>query len=341
MKRIIVFSVLLGLVLLIAGIPREKESLQTVSSAFCDTTAFYVVCGKVDFGDNGEPLKNGYVKALMYDKDKDIIVTIDSTRLQDGGYYCLPKCRRDSLFIMAYGDDEMDGMPGYHDTTINWQFSVPVSFYSKHNDIDIKVNRNLRHVSGSFIVNGRIYSQPNQNDFLEDAVVYAKLGNQFLGYSISNPEGLYTIDSLPAGNYEIIVSRLGYYLDYRLIQIGQTNIDTVNFYLSKVASVNIPHGKVPVEYSLFQNYPNPFNPATKIKFDLPKPDLTLSGAKGLHVRLIIYDALGREVAVLVNQQFQPGRYEIEWDGTNYPSGVYYYKLISGDYTQTRKMVLIK
>ena len=104
---------------------------------------------------------------------------------------------------------------------------------------------------------------------------------------------------------------------------------------------------VPEEFNLFQNYPNPFNPVTKIKFDLPKSNLTLSGAKGLNVRLIIYDVLGREIATLIpplrggQEGLNPGTYEVEWDGSNYPSGVYFYKLIAGDYTETRKMVLIK
>ena len=92
---------------------------------------------------------------------------------------------------------------------------------------------------------------------------------------------------------------------------------------------------------LYQNYPNPFNPSTKIKFDLPKSNLTLSGAKGLLVRLVIYDILGKEIAVLVNEQLKPGSYEAEWNASNYPSGVYYYKLISGDYTDSKKMVLVK
>jgi hypothetical protein len=99
--------------------------------------------------------------------------------------------------------------------------------------------------------------------------------------------------------------------------------------------------EIPGSYELFQNYPNPFNPTTKIKFDLPKSNLTLSEAKGLNIKLIIYDILGKEVAILVNQQLKLGTYEVEWDASNYPSGVYYYKFSSGDFTETKKMVLIK
>jgi hypothetical protein len=59
------------------------------------------------------------------------------------------------------------------------------------------------------------------------------------------------------------------------------------------------------------------------------------------VLLVIYDILGREVAALVNQQLKPGTYEVDWDAANYPSGVYYYKLTAGDFTETKKMVLVK
>jgi len=108
-------------------------------------------------------------------------------------------------------------------------------------------------------------------------------------------------------------------------------------------------GAIPLDFKLYQNYPNPFNPTTKIKFDLPKSNLTLSEAKGLIVTLIIYDILGREIQTLVNEQLKPGTYEVDFDGSNLPSGVYYYMLTAGDpslrsgqgFSETKKMILIK
>jgi hypothetical protein len=95
---------------------------------------------------------------------------------------------------------------------------------------------------------------------------------------------------------------------------------------------------VPNSFNLSQNYPNPFNPVTKIKFSLPALKLREAGVP---VKLIIYDILGREIATIVNEQLKPGSYEIEWDGSQYSSGIYLYKLISGDFTESKKMVLIK
>ncbi len=94
---------------------------------------------------------------------------------------------------------------------------------------------------------------------------------------------------------------------------------------------------IPKNFYLYQNYPNPFNPTTKIKFSLPNP----SEGGEQDVRLIIYDVLGNEIATLVNQRFKPGTFEVEWDGSNYSSGIYFYKLQTADYTETKRMVLIK
>jgi hypothetical protein len=95
--------------------------------------------------------------------------------------------------------------------------------------------------------------------------------------------------------------------------------------------------KVPLNFELFQNFPNPFNPKTKIKFSLPKEGF--SG--GMDVSIKVYDILGREVAVLVNEKLYPGTYETEFEGNNLSSGVYFYVLKAGDYSESKKMVLIK
>ncbi|HJY64433.1 MAG TPA: T9SS type A sorting domain-containing protein [Ignavibacteria bacterium] len=105
--------------------------------------------------------------------------------------------------------------------------------------------------------------------------------------------------------------------------------------------------EIPESFSLSQNYPNPFNPTTKIRFALPALPLRQAGlppspqGEGLGVRVTIYDILGREIKTLVNEQLQPGTYEVDFDGTDYASGVYYYTLTAGNYIETRKMVLLR
>ena len=98
-----------------------------------------------------------------------------------------------------------------------------------------------------------------------------------------------------------------------------------------IGIIPISH-EVPNQFSLSQNYPNPFNPSTVIKFQVASPRF---------VKLSIYDALGREVESIVNEQLNAGTYEADWDGINFPSGIYFYKLTAGDYVETKKMLLIK
>ena len=88
----------------------------------------------------------------------------------------------------------------------------------------------------------------------------------------------------------------------------------------------------PILYALEQNYPNPFNPNTKIEFRIADFGL---------VSLKVYDILGREVATLVNEEKQPGRYEIEFDASQFSSGIYFYRMHTGSFTQARKMIFLK
>jgi hypothetical protein len=92
------------------------------------------------------------------------------------------------------------------------------------------------------------------------------------------------------------------------------------------------HNEIPERFSLYQNYPNPFNPSTKVRFEIPELRF---------VKLVIYDILGKEVSTLVNEELKPGSYEVEWSASNYPSGVYFYKLITENFKLTKRMILIK
>lgn len=109
---------------------------------------------------------------------------------------------------------------------------------------------------------------------------------------------------------------------------------------------------LPNEFFLFQNYPNPFNPVTTIKFSIPKfvietcHGMSLQSGmsqQSLHyeVSLRIYDVLGREIISLINEQKSPGNYEIKWDASGLPSGIYFYRLAAGEYNVTKKMILLK
>ena len=110
--------------------------------------------------------------------------------------------------------------------------------------------------------------------------------------------------------------------------------------LSDIISINNNITEVPGYFLLFQNYPNPFNPETKIKFDIPPVSPLVRGAGGMTV-LKVYDILGKEILTLVNEKLQPGTYEVTFNASQYPSGVYFYRLKVGEYNETKRMILLK
>ena len=115
-------------------------------------------------------------------------------------------------------------------------------------------------------------------------------------------------------------------------------LDSISSNSFIVTLVRVPIGMhkissdIPVVYQLYSNYPNPFNPSTTIKFDLPKTQ---------NVKLIIYDLAGRQVEILSDENFQAGSYQVNWNASNYASGVYFYRFITSEFSETKKMVLVK
>jgi hypothetical protein len=117
-------------------------------------------------------------------------------------------------------------------------------------------------------------------------------------------------------------------------------IDGILYGDTTVVSVDDESPAQPLEFSLSQNYPNPFNPTTKIKFTVP-----IAGdakfASRTNVILKVFDVLGKEVATLVNEEKTAGGYEVEFNGTGLPSGVYFYQLKAGSFVATKKLILLK
>jgi hypothetical protein len=116
------------------------------------------------------------------------------------------------------------------------------------------------------------------------------------------------------------------------IFVGTANHGVWRRPLSEITSANNISIEIPSTCSLSQNFPNPFNPVTRIRYDLPR-----SGS----VRLAVYDVMGREVEMLVNERQAEGTYEATFDGSRFASGVYFYRLTAEGFNETRKMLLIR
>ncbi len=113
---------------------------------------------------------------------------------------------------------------------------------------------------------------------------------------------------------------------------GIKNLKAMAFDPQSVLGVTAQNTMVPLEYSLKQNYPNPFNPTTNIEYSVPA---------SAHVRLSVYDLLGKEVMNLVNEQHTAGNYSVSMDASRLASGIYMYRLTSGNFVETKKMVILK
>ncbi len=101
---------------------------------------------------------------------------------------------------------------------------------------------------------------------------------------------------------------------------------------SLISGIQPTGNSIPEKYALSQNYPNPFNPVTNIEFAVPKSSM---------VKLVIYDIGGRIVETIVNRELSAGTYKADWNASGFSSGVYFYKLESNGFTDTKKMMIIK
>ncbi len=135
------------------------------------------------------------------------------------------------------------------------------------------------------------------------------------------------LDSLKAYAYPADASGLKFPLPARSVQFILLEPGS-----NVIAAVANGSDEKVSRFALFQNYPNPFNPKTGVRFEVPGVS---------DVRLSVYDILGREVAVLVNEKKLPGTYEVSFDGSTLTSGVYYCRLTAGSFAQTRAMMLLK
>lgn len=127
----------------------------------------------------------------------------------------------------------------------------------------------------------------------------------------------------------------------RFLRAGTHGRGAYELNISGTIGIHVINGEVPDAYSLSQNYPNPFNPSTVIRFNIPKSVSSPQVVGGNLALLKVFDITGREIQTLVNEKLQPGTYEISFNGSNLPSGVYFYKLSADNFVMTKRMLYLK
>ncbi|MCX6161233.1 MAG: T9SS type A sorting domain-containing protein, partial [Ignavibacteriae bacterium] len=181
-------------------------------------------------------------------------------------------------------------------------------------------------------INGNLPDSP-----VNDGLIYYP-GYATSVYAVGTDIGVFVTSNWGANWIEIadgLPNTVAIHLDYNNLT-GKLRIGThgrgVYELSGQLVGISNYNNSVPEKYTLSQNFPNPFNPVTKINFGIKKPGF---------VTLKIYDALGREITNLVNQNLKEGSYEVTFRGDNLNSGVYFYKLITDGYSETRRMMLVK
>ena len=160
----------------------------------------------------------------------------------------------------------------------------------------------------------------------KDPVAADSVAAFFMG---NNPEA--ETFQLPAGgqcdNYLFLLNQIG-------IGTNKMNeIEVVGDGADLITSVNPEFRSItPISFQLSQNYPNPFNPVTNIQFSIPQD---------YFVTLMVYNSVGEEIAVLVNKKMSAGLHTISWNAIDMPSGVYLYKILAGNFSEIKKMILLK
>lgn len=141
--------------------------------------------------------------------------------------------------------------------------------------------------------------------------------------------------TIPSG---VLAGGSPYYWKVRAFNSGGFGPWSVTWrFTTQVIGISIISTEIPKEFRLYNNYPNPFNPVTRIKFDIPAKEGGFSG----NTRLSVYDVTGRDIALLLNGDLQPGTYEIDWNASSFASGVYFYRLVYGKFSDIKKMIMIK
>lgn len=220
-------------------------------------------------------------------------------------------------------------------------------WYYKYDD-----SNNLGSWVNTNVYNGKVYILVN-----EETQSYMEYDCQYLSYhpkskvigtQTAGADGNVSYLILPGGLYTYFTSLGWYYADGYQQQRNGVKIDSIvsltiagirqrkdeilNAALDCITEVENVPVHVPQQIALLQNYPNPFNPTTTIKFDLPNNS---------KVQLNIYNLLGEKVAELVKGELEAGHHKVDWNASNFPSGVYFYEISANDFHSVKKMMVIK
>ena len=280
--------------------------------------------------------------AILSPLDRSNAVRVYTTETDSTGTYTFSNLPPGDYIILAVPAGRY--APSFYSTkgiTHFWKDAAPVTVSGNSViGINIYVKPLPITTAGFTSINGQVVAGSTG---ISGALVYASLDGNLAAYALSDNGGRYAVSGLAPGTYLLAVDKPGYDPPSPATAAptytanGTPSPSSVDFTLSQsVLSVGNTE-TTPETYALEQNYPNPFNPTTQIAFVLPKTS---------HVELSAYNIIGQKIATLVSGVMDAGTHQVTWDasdnrGVSVPSGVYFYQLKAGDFTATRKMLLLR
>ncbi|MBX7044591.1 MAG: T9SS type A sorting domain-containing protein [Ignavibacteria bacterium] len=297
-----------------------------------DSNISTFVSGNVRYSDDNQVVTNGVVKAIKFDSRTGETLIISTSQIDANGNYMLDFTgQHEDYYIVAYPNSEKqsDYIVTYFPSTLEWENATKVNSGANNTNINVRVFRKTNDAGESSISGTTIKAEGTQTSVLPDVFVIFKRGKSYAGFTKTDKEGKYFYENLAEGNYEILTTKLGFSSIKKNIFIKSGKNDSVNLSLTQIIKEQT---FVTGGFYLYQNYPNPFNPVSKIKFDVPKASF---------VKIIVYDVLGRQISTLLNETKQTGSYTVDFDASSLSSGVYYYRLETGNFAETKRMVILK
>lgn len=284
---------------------------------------------------------NVYVK-FYYLNGQNQLMFVKQAPVNSQGYYSVTVYTSNDLYAIVVGDDVQDNFnPSFYPGWLDFESAEAISPSDAINGvIDYDwgaVGKEIVERPGglSSTVSGIVKtSTPFVSDYVVNAYLLDANGNVVTSAPVA-ADGRYNLSFYGTGNYEVFTSIPGFISQSKYINVSENSKGNfnINFDLDTYKGENeINASTVADKFNLSQNYPNPFNPTTNISFTVNTTGI---------VKLTVYNSLGKEVTKLVNDLVEPGTYDIQFNGQNLASGIYYYTLQVGNNVITKKMNLIK
>jgi len=283
--------------------------------------------GKVRYADDNQIVTSGVVKVYETNGSLVGIVPISS----EGDWILAAVRYYGNYDVIGIADDdwEEDALPTGFPDRVEQEDYIPVYVTPDMLAVDIYIQRatSLFRPGITSNISGTILAG---NVPVSDAMIFAKQGEEYYGYAITDSKGHYTIKDIPVGSYTLVAGKVGCISSRETVNLTEEGLNNLTFTIApKGTSIT---NNIPNKYNLSQNYPNPFNPSTVINYSVPAAS---------SVKLSVYSTDGKLVKELVNSVQEAGSYNVTFEASSLSSGIYFYTLSANGFNETRKMILVK